>query len=81
MRARPSGEHGTRSGQRNPGPGHGQREQIVHLARICRGRAPSLSHNPILGLQIWCGPCIKASRLPLRRCTGLCELSEEPRAC
>jgi len=52
MRARPSGEHGTRSGQRSPGPGHGKRVQIVHLAPTCRGRAPSPDHNPILGPQI-----------------------------
>ena len=52
MRAWPSGEHGTRSGQRSPGPGRGQRDQIVHLARTCRDPTPSPSHNPILGLQI-----------------------------
>ena len=67
VRVRSSGEHGTRSGQRNPGPGRGQRDQIVHLARTCRGRAPSPGHRPILGLQIWRGPCIKASRLLLRK--------------
>jgi hypothetical protein len=58
MRARPSGEHGARSGQRSPRPGRGQRDQIVHLARTCRGRAPSPDHRPILGLQISCGLCI-----------------------
>ena len=77
IRARPSGEHGTRSAQRRPGPRRGQRDQIVHLAPTCRGRAPCPDHGPILGLRIWCGPCIKASRLLLRKSIGICELFEE----
>jgi hypothetical protein len=48
MRAWTSGEHGPRSGQRGPGPRRGQRDQIVHPARTCRGRASSLSHIRIL---------------------------------